>query len=115
MQRVTHGLKKSLAVNNYGLISLDEVMAREGHTGLCDPFHVINSKNPNDRYLRRLDVINGWPRHLNSMVHEQIWKKTLGLKDSINSMAYGNYIARFQRIVQHENLRIRTKLTAVAQ
>jgi len=85
------------------MVDLSELRAYPYRIALCDPLHIQNSSSEVDRYLRRIDLISGLETRLNTMPQEHVWKRTLQLKHSMNSMSYGNFWATFRRNTQFHN------------
>jgi len=101
MKDQIHKFSRKLATEQDILktITWEEVKQLPYHVGLCDPLHIKNTKNIQDRTMRSIQQISGLHPHLNTMPHEQIWSRTKGLGKSINKMSYGNHAARFMRNV----------------
>jgi len=86
------------------MVDISQLRELPYRIGLCDPLHIQNSSSDIDRYLRRIDLVSGLGKRLNTMPQEHIWKRTLQLSHSINSMTYGNFWATFKRNTQFYNM-----------
>jgi len=103
IQQYLRNNTSKLAIELPTLVSLQELKSRTHHTGLIDPLHIDNSKVLEDRLLRRVELVKGWPIDQNHIVHEQIWSRTLKMVTSITQMGYANFVSTFNRNILFNN------------